>query len=157
MALSRFGTDPFFSSNLGRDPLDDFFIGSSLMPWTGQQGGQLAMRGQQQPLLPPMHMDVKETDAGFEITADAPGLTKDDINIEFEDGLLRIQAERKEEKREENDRWHVNERRWGTVSRSVRLPKTADAANIAAKYENGVLKVKVGKQAEAARKAIRVE
>ncbi len=87
----------------------------------------------------------------------------------------------------QNDRWHVNERRWGTVSRSVRLPKvrmytqryhddddescrpltttrpppnneqTADAANIAAKYENGVLKVKVGKQAEAARKAIRVE
>lgn len=35
----------------------------------------------------------------------------------------------------QNDRWHVNERRWGTVSRAVRLPKTADQNNVTAKYE----------------------
>lgn len=96
------------------------------------------------------------------MACDAPGLKKEDIDIQFEDNILTVKAERKEEAKEEvstvvrlwrwggwspphcahtspqhkqNDRWHVNERRWGSVSRSVRLPKSSDASNISAKYE----------------------
>ena len=123
MALSRF--DPFLSSNLGRDPFDDFFT-SSITPWMGGGQGTLAQRQPAQPILPAMHLDLKETDAGYEISCDAPGLKKDDIDITFEDNVLRISAERKEEKREENDRFHLQERRWGSVSRAVRLPKVLD-------------------------------
>lgn len=57
MALSRF--DPFFSSNLGRDPFDDFFT-SSITPWVGGQGGTLTQRQPAQPILPAMHLDLKE-------------------------------------------------------------------------------------------------
>lgn len=62
MALSRFGmTDPWLSNQ--RDPFDDFFTTAMGAPWMGggqQVGGALATRGAaQQPLLPPMHMDVK--------------------------------------------------------------------------------------------------
>lgn len=43
----------------------------------------------------------------------------------FENNVLRISAERKEEKKEENERYHLQERRWGSVTRSVRLPRDA--------------------------------
>lgn len=73
-----------------------------------------------------------QTDAGYEISCDAPGLKKDDIDITFEDNVLRISAERKEEKREESDRFHLQERRWGSVSRAVRLPKARHACFVVA-------------------------
>lgn len=125
MALSRFGmgmVDPFTPYTTGRDPFDDFFT-SSITPWLGGQAGALAQRAPAQQLLPPMHLDIKESDTAYELSCDAPGLNKDDIDITFEDNVLRISAERKEEKREESDRFHLQERRWGSVSRSVRLPK----------------------------------
>lgn len=59
-------------------------------------------------------------------------------------------CERKEEKEEEDARWHISERRWGSCSRSVRLPRAAGCENIKAEYDAGVLKVKRmrGKKAE---------
>lgn len=51
-------------------------------------------------------------------------------------------CERKEEKEEEDARWHISERRWGSCSRSVRLPRAAGCENIKAEYDAGVLKVK---------------
>lgn len=159
MALSRMFADPLAT----RDPFDDFFS-TTLWPTergAGAGGGWLAPRlgqQQQQAIMPAMHMDVKETDVGFEVTYDAPGLRKEDIDVTFEDNVLRVQATRNEEKKEDTDRWHVQERRWGMVSRAVRLPKTANGDQIAAKYEHGVLRIHVPKAAEAeTRKVIRVD
>ena len=56
--------------------------------------------------------------------------------------MLRVACERKEEKEEEDARWHISERRWGSCSRSVRLPRAAGSENIKAEYDAGVLKVK---------------
>jgi HSP20 family protein len=79
--------------------------------------------------------------------------------VEFDQGVLRITAERKEEKEENNERYHVQERRYGTVSRALRLPKTANPEDIKASYKDGVLSVQVGKlpSEEARKKAIRVD
>jgi len=64
-----------------------------------------------------------------------------DFDVTFDNNVLRVVCERKEEKEEEDARWHISERRWGSSSRSVRLPRTAGGENIKAEYDAGVLKV----------------
>lgn len=64
----------------------------------------------------------------------------------FDNNVLRVACERKEEKEEEDARWHISERRWGSSSRSVRLPRTANGDGITAEYDSGVLKVGRGRQ-----------
>lgn len=68
-----------------------------------------------------------------------------DIDISFDQGVLKISAERKEEKKEENEKFHVSERRYGRVSRSIRLPRDVDESRINASYDAGVLDVVVPK------------
>jgi hypothetical protein len=66
--------------------------------------------------------------------------------VTFDNNVLRVACERKEEKEEEDARWHISERRWGSSSRSVRLPRTANGDGITAEYDSGVLKVGRGRQ-----------
>ena len=91
-------------------------------------------------------LDVREGDDEFEVTADIPGVRKEDIDVSLEDGLLTISAERKQEKKREGDSWHFEERSWGSVRRSVRLPDTADPEQARASYSDGVLKLNFGKR-----------
>ncbi len=90
----------------------------------------------------------------FEIKADVPGFTKDQINVEVHDGVLTISAERREEtKTEDTDKegvkWHRVERSSGSLRRQVKLPATANWDNITAASDNGVLTLTVAKKAEA--------
>lgn len=71
-----------------------------------------------------------------------------DINITFDNNVLRIDAERKEETKEEKERFHFTERRWGRTSRSIRLPSDVNEENVSATYMNGVLQVNVPKKEE---------
>ncbi len=90
----------------------------------------------------------------FEIKADVPGFTKDQINVEVHDGVLTISAEKSEEKTEDTDKegvkWHRVERSSGSLRRQVKLPATADWDSISAASDNGVLTLTVAKKADAA-------
>ena len=76
------------------------------------------------------HTDLSETDAGYEVSMDLPGLSADDVNIEIEDGKLTISGERTAETKEEGKTYHRVERRHGSFKRMVNLPKAVDAENI---------------------------
>jgi len=66
----------------------------------------------------------------------------------LDDNILRIDAERKEEKKEEKERYHFSERRWGHVTRSIRLPTNTDDDKVTAQFQDGVLRVIVPKKQE---------
>ena len=87
----------------------------------------------------------------FEITADIPGFTKDQVNVEVSDGVVTISAEKSEEKTEDSDKegvkWHRVERSSGSLRRQVKLPATANLDAINAATDNGVLTVTVPKKA----------
>jgi HSP20 family protein len=85
--------------------------------------------------------NISETDKEYRLTADVPGVPKEDIKIEVKDGVLTISGEKKEEKREENEKFHTYERIFGSFSRSVRLPEGVKPENITAKFTNGVLEI----------------
>ena len=91
-------------------------------------------------------VDVKETDHSFLISADIPGLTKKDINIEVSDDVLSITGERTEDEVEDSDLYHYRERSRGTFTRSFHLPESVDEKKISANFKDGILKIELPKQ-----------
>ena len=101
-------------------------------------------------------VEMKETAKSYKVTAELPGLEPDDVEVSFEDGMLRIAGEKKEE-RDENERGcHLSERRYGAFERLVQLPAAAEGEKIKAKVRNGVLTVTVPKDAKAERQPRRI-
>ncbi len=90
-------------------------------------------------------MDLVETDDSYVLRADLPGLTQDDINIEFEDRTLTVSGERKAEQETKKDGFVRVERAFGSFSRSLTLPQGVDPEALAAHFENGVLEVTIPK------------
>ena len=77
------------------------------------------------------------------VRADLPGMSKDDIKVEVSDGLLTIQGERKNEKKEEREGYCYSECSFGTFYRAIPLPEGAEASKATADFRNGVLEVTV--------------
>jgi HSP20 family protein len=100
-------------------------------------------------------VDVAETQEKILVRAEVPGLRQEDIQIEFENGLLTLRGERKLEK-VEGVTWHRVERIYGNFSRSFTLPRTVDPERITATYREGILEVEVPKREEAKPKQIRI-
>ncbi|NIY77253.1 Hsp20/alpha crystallin family protein [Thalassospira sp. HF15] len=98
------------------------------------------------PLLSPK-IDIYDGEDHFELSAELPGVDKDDVNVEVLDGLLTITGEKKFS-RESKDGAHVVERSYGSFKRSFRLNDAIDADNISASFKNGVLVLTLPKVAE---------
>jgi HSP20 family protein len=99
-------------------------------------------------------IDVSEGKDGIEVTAELPGVEEKDIEVTLSNDVLTIRGEKKSE-RDEADKdksWHLVERRYGLFSRSVTLPYQPDPDKVEAKFEKGVLRVRLPKPAEMAKK-----
>ena len=98
---------------------------------------------------------IWEAENVFHIEVDAPGVTREDVELTFDKGALQISLERKAPEGERTS-WH-NERGYGKVSRSISLPDTVDPNTITAELTNGVLHVTITKLPEAQPKKIDVK
>ncbi|MDX1673492.1 MAG: Hsp20/alpha crystallin family protein [Longimicrobiales bacterium] len=101
-------------------------------------------------------VDVEETGDELILTAELPGMDRENIDIELEDGVLTIQGEKKEEQKDEGTQGLLYERRWGSFTRRFTLPRAVDANNITANYENGILTIRVPKAEEAKGRKIEI-
>ena len=94
-------------------------------------------------------VDVWETDNELVYSFDLPGIPEDKIAVEVQDGALVVSAERAREHEVEGDRFYRFERRFGTFTRTVALPKGVNEDAITADYRNGVLEVHIPKPEQA--------
>lgn len=102
-------------------------------------------------------VDISETDNAFSIQAEIPGIRKEDVKVNLEEGVLSIQGERKEEKEEKGKRFHRIERSYGSFYRSFTLPENIDKAKIKATFHDGMLQLQIPKTKTVSAKAIEVK
>lgn len=95
--------------------------------------------------------NVIENDKSFNIELAAPGMKKNDFEVNVDHGQLTISSEKKDEKEEKGENYTRHEFSYNSFSRSFLLPDIADADKIKAKYEDGVLKLSIPKKPEAAK------
>jgi|TARA_B100001250_G_C19816270_1_gene798602 HSP20 family protein len=86
-------------------------------------------------------VDIVESTDNYTLTADLPGLTKDDIHLTIEEGVLTLSGERKSERSESKEFGHRYERASGKFSRSFQLESGIDNNQIKTEFKNGLLKV----------------
>jgi len=97
--------------------------------------------------MPPV--DIQETPEAYRLTAELPGLTKDDINITLENNVLRLSGERKFEKDVKKEGYHRIERTYGSFARAFTLPTQVNNEKVEAAFENGLLTITVPKAEQA--------
>lgn len=91
------------------------------------------------------HVDACETEKAYEIEVALPGVKKEDVSIDFQEGRLTITGERRMEKNEEGRRYHMLETQYGSFNRTFYLPDKVSPDKISAHLEDGVLLVTVPK------------
>lgn len=101
--------------------------------------------------------DISETDKEIHVKAELPGMDPNEIEITLTGDLLTIKGEKKEEKEEKGQNFHRRERRYGSFSRSFRLPVEVKADSINAGYKDGVLTVTMPKAEEEKGRRIEVK
>lgn len=101
-------------------------------------------------------IDISETDEQFLISAELPGMKKEDIEISLDNGRLSISGERKFEKEEEGKKFHRVETSYGSFNRSFQLPDNVDEESIEATYENGLLNISINKAEDKVKKKIEI-
>ena len=101
--------------------------------------------------------DIYETETGYEVAVELPGVKKDDIGIDLKEGVLTISGERKNERDSDSGELVRRERSHGKFQRSWTLPKESDPEKIAATYEAGVLTLSIPKRPEVQPKQIEIK
>ena len=90
-------------------------------------------------------VDISETDTEYLLKAQLPAVRKEDVHVTFDDGMLTICGERKQEKELKGEKMHRVESLYGSFTRSFSLPDAIDAAAIRADSKDGVITVHVPK------------
>ncbi|MEJ2376936.1 MAG: Hsp20/alpha crystallin family protein [Pseudolabrys sp.] len=135
--------DPFAQMRDEMDRVFDSFLGRNLF------GRPTAVSSLSTAEMVAPDIDVRENDKEITFEAELPGIDEKDVQITVRDGVLSLKGEKKSERDEKKETYHLIERSFGSFERSFRLPDTADQDKISADFSKGVLRVVVPKRAEA--------
>jgi HSP20 family protein len=141
-AEMRAEMDRLYDSVLGRG-----FFGRANLPQTTTQAFNAP------------DVDIRENDKEIVLEAELPGIDEKDVNVVVRDGVLSLKGEKKFERDEKKETYHLTERSYGAFERMFRLPDSADEDKIKANFEKGVLRIVVPKRPEAvaAEKKIQIQ
>ena len=89
--------------------------------------------------------DMAETNKTYQITAELPGIDQKDVELTVSDSMLTLSGEKKSEREEKDEHYHLTERSFGSFKRVFPLPDEVDAGKISAEFDKGVLTVTLPK------------
>ena len=145
--ITRFNPFDDFTALRPFVDVDDFFKGFRMRPWLGDADVE-----------PRIKVDVAEADAAYTVKAEIPGVNKQDIHVAIEGNQVSIEAEVKKEMEEKKDEKVVrSERYYGKQYRSFTLGSDIDSATAEAKYQDGVLELKLPKKANGSSKELKIQ
>lgn len=155
-ALAETNAHPLLSLRSEIDRLfDNVFSGLALRPfgpWDLDFGPLKGFEDRFHATWP--KVDMAETDKAFAITAELPGMEEKDVEVTISDGCLTIQGEKRSERNEDEENYHLTERNYGKVRRTFRVPDGVAADKIEANFENGVLRITIPKTEKPAPKTV---
>jgi HSP20 family protein len=150
--LTPFGRDPFGSFRQEMDRLfDDFFA-----PITGENrnlGGTVPHTA----AMVRVNVDVEETDQAYRVSAELPGLSEKDVELNLRDNTLTISGEKRFEREEEQGGRRYAERSYGRFERTIPFPVEIDPERVDAVFRSGVLTVTLPKNEKAKEQSRRIE
>ncbi|MGX5660446.1 Hsp20/alpha crystallin family protein [Castellaniella ginsengisoli] len=105
-----------------------------------------------------MGVDLTESDDGYVLKAEIPGVSKEDISVEIDDNIVTIRAN-KDQKKEDKDEGRIirQERFWGQVERTIALSRSINESEAKATYQNGLLTLSLPKKADREHRKILIE
>jgi HSP20 family protein len=149
MAWELMNTNPFQDIEKARTEMDrlwDSFL------FGRPQKGALQEVAEWLPLV-----DVAEMKSEIVVKVEIPGMEANDIDISLNEGTLVIRGEKKQEKEEKEEDYHLIERRYGTFARSIPLPRGIEGNKVSASYKDGVLRITLPKSEKAGKKEIKIK
>ena len=102
-------------------------------------------------------VELVEEDEEFVLTAELPGVSKDNVDLSVDDNVLTLKGEKKTHHEETTDRMHIRERGYGTFDRSFVLPKNVDAGKIRADFHDGLIEIHMPKGEKSKSKHIEIK
>jgi HSP20 family protein len=126
---------------------DDMFKSMRVRPWLSEAD-----------IEPQIKIDVSEDEKSYTVKADIPGVKKEDIKVSVEGNQVEIEAEsRKEREEKKGDTILRSERYYGRVYRSFALAHEVDGGKAEAKYQDGVLELKLPKKVNGSARSVKVQ
>jgi HSP20 family protein len=113
-------------------------------------------RSQESGLIAPL-VDVSEDEHGLTISAELPGLAKEDVKIQVENNVLSISGEKRLEKEQKDKNFHRLERRYGSFFRAISLPQGVAADKAEAEFKDGVLHVRLPKTDDVKPRTVKIK
>jgi HSP20 family protein len=102
-------------------------------------------------------VELVEEDDEFMLTAELPGMSKENVDLSVDDNVLTLKGEKKTEREVAHDRMHIHERGYGTFERSFVLPKNVDAGKIRADFHDGLIEIHMPKGEKSKSKHIEIK
>lgn len=132
------------------DRLFDRFAGGWGMPSFGRMFDMApALRNESTFTVPTPAVDITEADGAYKLTAELPGLTEKDIEVQVAGDVLTLKGEKREEKEQKEKSFHLSERSYGSFQRSFSLPEGVDRDKVTAEFAKGVLTITMPKTEKA--------
>jgi len=133
LSVRKRGSRPWWMTPFGREPMGDVFFDrlwpESYRLWPEWQRGE-----EWTPVV-----DFYEKDGKYFFTAELPGLTKDDISVTVDSGVVTVTGKKETKREEQGANFYIKESSYGSFSRTFRLPVEVEEEKIDAKFKDGVL------------------
>ena len=137
---------PYWMTPFGMERLGDVFFDRLWPEWRRDEGKEW---------IP--SIDFAEKNGKYTLTAELPGLNKDDVSISIEDGCVTLAGKKEYNKEKEGSDYYVKETRYGSFKRSFRLPDKVEEDKVEATYKDGVLTVIMPKKEGSEKKEITIQ
>lgn len=145
VALETRITRPFWIMPLGDELWGDVWFDRLWPEWRRHLGEEVRP-----------NVDFYEKDGKYHLTAEVPGLTKDDISVSIDKGFVVVSGKKETTKEETEVDYYVKETRTGSFTRTFRLPGEVDEDKVEARYKDGVLSVIIPRKEESKTRKIEI-